>query len=91
LKEVIDKGVAIAAGLPVITTKNSGSVVRNGLDGFIIPVRNTEAVREKISYLFENPEIAKTMSMNALENIKHYSWQRYMDELISSYNKIFTV
>ena len=88
---MIDKGVAIAAGLPVITTKNSGSVVRNGLDGFIIPVRNTEAVREKISYLFENPEIAKTMSMNALENIKHYSWQRYMDELISSYNKIFTV
>ena len=88
---MIDKGVAIAAGLPVITTKNSGSVVRNGLDGFIIPVRNTEAVREKISYLFENPEIAKTMSMNALENIKHYSWQRYTDELISSYNKIFTV
>jgi len=41
--------------------------------------------------IIENPEIAKTMSMNALENIKHYSWQRYMDELISSYNKIFTV
>ncbi len=82
---------AMAAGLPVITTKNSGSVVRNGLDGFIIPVRDTEAVREKISYLFENPEIAKTMSTNALENIKQYSWQRYRDKLISSYNKIFTI
>ena len=44
---------------------------------------DTEAVREKMSYLFENPEIAKTMSMNALENIKHYSLQRYMDELIN--------
>jgi len=78
----------MAAGLPVITTKNSGSVVRNGLDGFIIPVRDTEAIREKISYLFENPEIAKTMSTNALENIKQYSWQRYMDKLINIYNKL---
>jgi glycosyltransferase involved in cell wall biosynthesis len=78
----------MAAGLPVITTKNSGSVVRNGLDGFIIPIRDTEAVREKISYLFENPEIAKTMSMNALENIKQYSWQRYRDKLINIYNKL---
>jgi glycosyltransferase involved in cell wall biosynthesis len=87
---VIDKGVAMATGLPVITTKNSGSVVRNELDGFIIPVRNTEAVREKISYLFENPQIAKTMSMNALENIRQYSWQRYMDELINIYSKLIS-
>ncbi|HKZ57687.1 MAG TPA: glycosyltransferase family 4 protein, partial [Thermodesulfovibrionales bacterium] len=79
---------AMAAGLPVITTKNSGSVVKNGLDGFIIPVRDTEAIREKISYLFENAEIAKTMSTNAIENIKQYSWQGYMDKLINIYNKL---
>jgi glycosyltransferase involved in cell wall biosynthesis len=79
----------MAAGLPVITTKNSGSVVRNGLDGFIIPFRDTEAIREKISYLFENPEIAKTMSTNALENIKQYSWQRYRENLINVYKRIF--
>lgn len=51
---------------------------------------DTEAVRGKMSYLFENPEIAKTMSMNALENIKHYSWQRYMDELINIYSKLIS-
>jgi glycosyltransferase involved in cell wall biosynthesis len=62
--------------------------VKNGLDGFIIPVRDTEAIREKISYLFENPEIAKTMSTNAIENIKQYSWQRYMDKFINIYNKL---
>jgi glycosyltransferase involved in cell wall biosynthesis len=88
LEEVIDKGVAMAAGLPVITTKNCGSVVRNGLDGFIIPVIDTEAIREKISYLFENPEIAKTMSMNALEKIKQYSWQRYREEIINIYSNL---
>lgn len=42
---------ALASGLPVITTPNSGSVVRDGLDGFIVPIRNSEAIREKLARL----------------------------------------
>jgi len=80
---------AMAAGLPVITTENSGSVVRNGLDGFIIPIRNSEVIKEKIYYFFENPEMIETMSANALENIKQYTWQRYRDNLLEVYNKLF--
>jgi glycosyltransferase involved in cell wall biosynthesis len=79
---------AMAAGLPVITTENSGSVVRNGLDGFIIPIRDSTAIREKISYFYENPEMIEIMSANALENIKNYTWQRYRDTLIQTYNKL---
>jgi glycosyltransferase involved in cell wall biosynthesis len=79
---------AMAAGLPVITTENSGSVVRNGLDGFIIPIRDSEAIREKISYFYENPEKIEIMSANALENIKHYTWQRYRDTLVETYNML---
>jgi glycosyltransferase involved in cell wall biosynthesis len=79
---------AMAAGLPVITTESSGSVVRNGLDGFIIPIRDSEAIREKISYFYENPEKIEIMGTNALENIKHYTWQRYRDTLLETYNKL---
>jgi len=28
------------------------------------------------------------MSTNAIENIKQYSWQGYMDKLINIYNKL---
>jgi len=79
---------AMAAGLPVITTENSGSVVRNGLDGFIIPIRDSTAIREKISYFYENPEKIEIMSASALENIMHYTWQRYRDTLIETYNTL---
>lgn len=79
---------AMAAGLPVITTENSGSVVRNGLDGFIIPIRDSEAIREKITYFYENPKVIEIMSAHALENINHYTWQRYRDTLLETYNKL---
>ncbi|NWF99253.1 MAG: glycosyltransferase family 4 protein [Nitrospirae bacterium] len=80
---------ALAAGLPVITTENSGSVVRNGVDGFIIPIRDTKAIMEKITYFYENPKIIDIMSANALENIKLYTWQRYRENIINIYNKLF--
>jgi glycosyltransferase involved in cell wall biosynthesis len=79
---------AMAAGLPVITTENSGSVVRSELDGFIIPMRDSEAIKEKIYYFYENPEMIEIMSTNALEHIKQYTWQKYRDNLIETYNKL---
>lgn len=48
---------ALAAGLPVICTENTGSVVRNGIDGYIVPIRmswrqrkscgNLQAIRQR--------------------------------------------
>jgi glycosyltransferase involved in cell wall biosynthesis len=81
---------AMAAGLPVITTENSGSVVRDGLDGFIIPIRDTESIIEKVSFFYENTEMVGEIGTNAKENIKQYTWQKYRDNLISAYNRILT-
>src|SRR6202030_2558360 len=35
---------ALAAGLPVVCTPNTGSVVRHGREGFVVPVRDVEAL-----------------------------------------------
>lgn len=79
---------AMAMGLPVITTENSGSMVRDGIDGFIIPIRNSGAIKDKINYFFENRHEIEKMGMAARENIKQYSWQRYRDILIVTYRKV---
>lgn len=39
---------AMSFGLPIISTPNSGSIVRDGIDGFIVPIRNVEAIADKI-------------------------------------------
>ncbi len=47
---------AMASGLPVITTRTSGSVVRDGLDGHIVPVRDSAALASSIAHLHAHPE-----------------------------------
>jgi glycosyltransferase involved in cell wall biosynthesis len=45
---------AMSAGLPIITTYNSGSIVRDGIDGFIVPSRNLEAIADKIVNIYSS-------------------------------------
>ncbi|MEW6570342.1 MAG: glycosyltransferase family 4 protein [Nitrospirota bacterium] len=80
---------AMASALPVITTENSGSVVRHGIDGFIVPIRDSAAIEEKILFFRDNPHMAQVMGSHALKNIKFYSWQTYRKNLITAYDRIF--
>ncbi len=68
---------ALASGLPVITTPNSGSVVRDGIDGFIVPIRDVEALKEKILLLYENRELRAAMGRNARRRAEEFTWQAY--------------
>jgi glycosyltransferase involved in cell wall biosynthesis len=68
---------ALASGLPVITTFNSGSVVRDGIDGYIVPVRDTEAIKEKLLLLYSRPELRRVMGKNARERAEEFTWDAY--------------
>ena len=80
--------IAMACGQPVITTFNSGSPVRDGEDGFLVPTRDVEALKEKILYFYENPQKIKSMGASAREEIENYTWERYGEELIKVYERI---
>ena len=56
---------ALAAGLPVITTANSGLEVRDGVDGFVVPIRNSNAIAERLGQLASDPCLLAQMSQNA--------------------------
>ncbi len=73
---------ALACGLPVITTPNAGSVVRDGIDGFIVPIRDAEAIAEKLDLLASNPKLLAEMSLNARERALEFSWERYGERLV---------
>jgi glycosyltransferase involved in cell wall biosynthesis len=42
---------ALAAGLPVITTPNAGSIIRDGGNGFLVPIRDAGKLAEAIMKL----------------------------------------
>jgi len=50
---------AMAIGLPVISTYHSGipELVINGKTGFLIPEKGVEAIKTKLEYLINHPEI----------------------------------
>ena len=72
---------ALASGLPVITTPNSGSVVRDGIEGLIVPPRDVEALRQSIKKLALNAELRRAMGFAARRRAEEYSWSRYHQRL----------
>ncbi len=77
---------ALAAGLPVITTEGSGSVVRDGIEGFIIPDRNADELAARIEELVENRSLRDRMAIAAKERAKNYTLEKYTERLLSSIN-----
>jgi glycosyltransferase involved in cell wall biosynthesis len=79
---------ALAAGLPVICTANAGSVVRDGIEGFIVSVGNYEAIADKLELLAINPELRREMSKNARHRAKEFTLDAYGKRLLEILAKI---
>jgi glycosyltransferase involved in cell wall biosynthesis len=79
---------AMACGLPVIHTTNTGGedIVRDGIDGFCIPIRAVEALKEKILFFYENPDLRDEMGRNALKQaVKALTWDVYGEKITKAY------
>jgi hypothetical protein len=63
---------AMAHGLPVVTTPNCGRVVTDGVDGYIVPARNSEALADALARLNDDRWLLRTMSHNAMLKIQKY-------------------
>lgn len=75
---------ALASGLPVITTPNAGSVLQDGIQGFVVPIRDVEALVTQILRLKEDKVLLNTMSAAAVERAREYSLQTYGRLLIGA-------
>ena len=79
---------AMACGIPVIVTPNAGSLARDGMDGFIVPIRQVEPLVEKILYFYNNREAAVEMGKEARRYIETFTWEHYERTLIETYQAL---
>jgi glycosyltransferase involved in cell wall biosynthesis len=82
---------AMACGLPVICTTNTGGedIARNGQDGFIVPIKDVDAIKEKILYLYEHPQEREAMGQSARQRVeKGFSWDDYGNRITEKYSRI---
>ena len=79
---------AMAAGLPVITTPNSGSVVRHGKDGLIGPIRNVAALKQAIQRFARSETDCQQFGKRAQQHVRKCSWEAYKKNMIKIYKNL---
>ncbi|QOY92077.1 glycosyltransferase family 4 protein [Paludibaculum fermentans] len=72
---------ALGAGLPVITTPNAGSVVRDGVDGFVVPVRDGNAIAGRLEKFMKHDGLLESMSKQALLRAQSFTVAKYGERL----------
>lgn len=74
---------AMACGLPVIVSENVGAadLVSEGDNGYVVPIRDVEALKRKILELYDHREKLERLSRKALEDARLLSWERYGERL----------
>ena len=63
---------AMAAGLPIITTKVGGNsaLIKDGMNGFLVDEKNSEAIAEAMAKLLKDEKLCFDMKEKNLEDIK---------------------
>ncbi|MFW6106739.1 MAG: glycosyltransferase family 4 protein [bacterium] len=79
---------ALAAGLPVVTTPNAGSIVRDGVEGFVVPIRDPEAIADRIRRLADDRELLDDMSRAARERSSYGSVEAYGERLVDALTRL---
>ncbi|MMZ64119.1 D-inositol-3-phosphate glycosyltransferase [compost metagenome] len=73
---------AFLSSKPVITLNDTGGVlefVQNEVNGYVS--KNSLEISEKISYLYQNKQVAKGFGFSGYEMVKHISWDDVIDRL----------
>jgi len=76
---------AMAAGLPVIATKTTGSkeIIKDGINGYLTPIGNSEILAKKILFLLNNPDQAEKIGQAGRKMVKgKFNQQKIIKEII---------
>ena len=81
---------ALASGLPLIATDTGGTkeLLEDGKNGFIIQMKNSEDIAEKIKRLIDNPELRQKMAEESRKKALEMSWEKVAENYLDIYRKI---
>jgi alpha-maltose-1-phosphate synthase len=76
------QGQALACGCPVLCSTNTGGedLFSDGVEGFIVPIRDVAALTAKMQQLADDPDLQSRMSEAALRRVRSIGgWDEYGD------------
>lgn len=83
---------AMAAGLPVIITENVGIAdgIENGTEGYVVPIRDSKSLADKMRLFYEHPEQITRMGQAALVKSKEYTPEAYGERIAKVYRDMLS-
>ena len=79
---------AMAAGLIVICSNESGSIVKNGVTGFTYDASDIEGLEKIIDYVIKNYNNLGKIRLKAIESANKFSWRRYANNVNEIYREL---
>lgn len=82
---------AMACGCPVIGTTNTGAedLFADGQGGYIAPIRDSDAIADRLQVLADNPELRLQMSKRAMDTVHRAGgWREYGDKAFAIYQEL---
>jgi alpha-maltose-1-phosphate synthase len=73
---------AMACGCPVICSTNTGGedLFTDGIEGFIVPIRDPDALADRLQRLADDPNLQQSMREAALQRVRTIGgWKEYSD------------
>lgn len=82
---------AMAAGMCVVATHESGFPITDGENGYLVPTKNAQAIADRIQWLMDHPAEIDRVGANAAKLIReNYTWERYADSVKKMYEELLT-
>jgi glycosyltransferase involved in cell wall biosynthesis len=81
---------AMMAGLPVVCSPNTGSVVRDGIDGFIVPYDDTDRAAECLMTMAGDHDRRLTMGHSARSRAETFDIACYSQLWLSTFERLVT-
>lgn len=82
---------AAACEKPIVTTDSPGcrEIVRDGVNGILVPIRDSSAVAQALKKLIESPELRKKMGKNGRELVvREFSLDKVNRETLAIYKEL---
>jgi phosphatidylinositol alpha-mannosyltransferase len=84
---------AFAAGTPVVASDIAGyrDVVRDGVDGILVPPGDPQALAEALRDFYDEPERRRDMARAAAAQVKRFAWPAVADQVLTAYEEAVAV
>jgi len=81
----------MACGVPVIASENTGArdLMVDGVEGFIVPPRAPAAIRERLRWMMDNPELRNEMAAAARRRVGEFGgWNEFAQASRAIYRRL---